>query len=166
MVDPGGSGRSPGNPPILTKEQGWATSYVRLLREGLIAFPARPIPGRGGDRRGGGGPGALPATPGGGHDRGMETRARRRASERRATRRRRWPAVEAPLAARLRHAGPGAGRRAVLLGWIACIGEPVRPGPPAADSRARERWEELRRAELHRQIDLIRILRGGDRGRG
>jgi hypothetical protein len=63
------------------------------------------------------------------------------------------------MAARLRHASPGAGRRAVLLGWIASLGEVVRPGPPAPGSWAYGRWTELRRAELHRQLDSVRVLR-------
>src|SRR4051794_16118819 len=97
-----------------------------------------------GERRGDGRAGALPATSAAGHDRVMEAATRRRARGRRATERR-WPTAEALLASRLRSARPGGGRRAVILGWLGCIGEAVRPGPPALDSWARERWEELRK---------------------
>jgi hypothetical protein len=62
----------------------------------------------------------------------------------------------------LRHASPGAGRRAVLLGWIACIGERALPASPAAGTEARDRFEERRKGEVHREIDLIRVLRAGD----
>jgi hypothetical protein len=86
----------------------------------------------------------------------MTTWARRRTAGRTA---RRWPTVEALLAARLRAASKGAGRRAVILGWLGCIGQKVEPRPPALDSPARDRWESARLGELHRQIDVLRILR-------
>jgi hypothetical protein len=89
----------------------------------------------------------------------VATATRRRSARRPA--RRRWPTVEALLAARLRSARPGAGRRAVILGWLACIGEAVEPRPPALDSWARERWAESRKEELRRQLDVIRVLRDG-----
>ena len=62
-------------------------------------------------------------------------------------------------AARLRRASKGAVRRSVILGWIACIGERVRPAPPSLDSWARDRWELARLTTLHRQLDGIRERR-------
>jgi hypothetical protein len=63
------------------------------------------------------------------------------------------------MAARLRSAAKGGRRRAVILGWLACLCERVEPRPPAVGSWAHDRWLEARRAELHRQIDLIAVFR-------
>jgi hypothetical protein len=61
--------------------------------------------------------------------------------------------------ARLVRARPGLARRRIIVGLVAQIGEAVRAGAPALDHPARERWAELRKEELRRQLDLIRILR-------
>jgi hypothetical protein len=57
------------------------------------------------------------------------------------------------------HAGAGPARRAVVVGLVACIGERVAPAPPAAGTSARYHWEELRRAEVLREIEVVRALR-------
>jgi hypothetical protein len=63
------------------------------------------------------------------------------------------------MAARIRSAAKGERRRAALLRMIATIGQRVEPRPPAVGSWAYDRWLEARRAELHRQIDLIAVFR-------
>jgi hypothetical protein len=62
-------------------------------------------------------------------------------------------------AARILDARPGPGRRRIVSILVAQIGERVPPSKPRAGSAAYGRWLELRRAELHRQIDLIAVLR-------
>jgi hypothetical protein len=62
-------------------------------------------------------------------------------------------------AVRLVEARPGPGRRRIVSILVAQIGSRVPASPPAAGSEARWRWEDLRRAELRRQIDLISVLR-------
>jgi hypothetical protein len=62
-------------------------------------------------------------------------------------------------AARLRRAPPGEARRRIIAGLAACLFERVEPRPPALDSWAREKWELARRAELLRQIAVLRALR-------
>lgn len=63
---------------------------------------------------------------------------------------------ERSLADRLRLAPWGAARAAVIRGWLACVGQRVRPGPPALDHWARGRWEDRRIAELGEQLEEIR----------
>jgi hypothetical protein len=62
-------------------------------------------------------------------------------------------------AARLVSARPGPGRRRLVSILVAQIGEKVQPAAPALDHPGRERWAELRKQELLRQLDVIRILR-------
>jgi hypothetical protein len=41
---------------------------------------------------------------------------------------------------------------------MACIGEAVPPAAPALDHPGRERWAELRKQELLRELDVVRAL--------
>jgi len=50
-----------------------------------------------------------------------------------------------------------------MLGLVATIGERVAPAAPAADTPARDRWEERRKGEELRKIDVVRVLGPGGR---
>lgn len=67
------------------------------------------------------------------------------------------------LAARLCHALGGRSWRPVLLGLVATIGERTVPGPPAAGTEARDRWQERRKGEELKKLDVVRVLRPGGR---
>lgn len=68
---------------------------------------------------------------------------------------------EESLAIRLLLSTKGAARARVIRGWLACIGQRVRPGPPTIDHWARGRWEEGRIGELMEQLEEIRDRREG-----
>jgi DNA-binding NarL/FixJ family response regulator len=51
----------------------------------------------------------------------------------------------------------------VILGLVATLGERVEPAAPAVGSSARDRWQERRKGEVLREIDVVRVLRPGGR---
>jgi Bacterial regulatory proteins, crp family len=71
------------------------------------------------------------------------------------------PTAEDVLAARLRHAREGRSWGPVILGLVATIGERVEPAAPATGTSARDRWEERRKGEELRKVDVVRVLRRG-----
>jgi hypothetical protein len=72
--------------------------------------------------------------------------------------------AEQAMIDRLRLATSGAARARVIRGWLACLGERVRPASPALSHWSRGRWEELRIAELMEQLEELRDRREGLEG--